>query len=547
MSAAAIGISAHVSLTVGSLIGSKTQGVSFDAASPVQISSANQATSGAGPSISLIGVGFGTNLYSIKSRIGNSGATATSWSSTTSVICQCAKGVGTGWRTSVTSGNDFGTLLSAVTYNLPTIVSGTSQSRSISGVWCSYVGGTCTCQGIVSFVGSDGVFSSSVADSTNSLSCSGGSTVVCYCFNRPFTGGQSVTITGTDFGVDDHSPAAIFASTSAEFTRWVSQSSLICKLPTCTGCGVSSSAQSVVIALGDIDSTSYTITIPYGYVNGTRRLLPSVEIYTPYVFEVPERFKCPYFWERHGLFELKAVSGMICRLEYLEGESLSWILDPCTPATLCDEIIELDINTRALLQTSLTFNIFESGQGDMINISSCTSASCEVPWALVTGHSGSKLPPDARGNPYLMISWNSDEALETSIGWSAVWNISYSRKFKRIESPATRQDALALCNALADDGGGWSLASVSSPLEQRTVAEMAGLADVWIGLEYVGESYRWADGSPVQYSNWRVGEPHSSAMMGGNGTSCTVFCGSRQGLWGTERCVTTLPYICSKK
>lgn len=88
---------------------------------------------------------------------------------------------------------------------------------------------------------------------------------------------------------------------------------------------------------------------------------------------------------------------------------------------------------------------------------------------------------------------------------------------------------------------------MSSPLEQRTVAEMAGLADVWIGLEYVGESYRWADGSPVQYSNWRVGEPHSSAMMGGNGTSCTVFCGSRQGLWGTERCVTALPYVCSKK
>ena len=549
-STSALWRSDRVAVTGGWRVGTVTESVSFDSGYPTQILKVNQATTG-GSTSSLVGVGFGTLQHSLQSRVGSTAAMTTMWLSSSSITSQCAHGVGSGWRVSVTTGIYFATMLSAVTYNLPSIAGGTSQSRSISGKWCSNVGGTCNCQGIVSFVGSDGIFSTSVADSTSSLTCSGGSTVACYCFNRPFTGGQSVTVFGSDFGVDDQSPSVSISSSSAEFTRWVSRSSLICKLPTCTDCVVSSSAQAVVVVLAGLASTSYAISVPYGYANATRRVLSSVEIHTPYLFSVPDRFKCPHFWEREGVFDLKSETGMLCRLEYSVGENLTWIIDPCSVSNLCSESVKTDPDTRALLQTILVFTSFETGQSDVITVSSCTSSQCQSAESsiLLDRYSGRNLPTPLRGSPYLKIAWSSGQTSNYSMGWSAVWNISFSRKFKIFRLFVTRADASRACDSLDEDGGGWSLASLSSPLEQSTVSGLAGMADLWIGLEGGGQqdSFNWTDGSALLYSNWATGEPNKAGMLGGKGGVCTVFGGSRMGLWRTESCFEKLVFVCSKK
>ena len=531
--------------------------ISFDSGDPTLVYAVNHPTSG-GTSLSIYGLDFGKKMYSGQNRIGLSGSQATSWTSSTSINSRCSQGVGSGLRVSVTIGLSIGTEVSAITYNLPVVVSGSSQSRSVTGSWCASVGGTCLCQGIVSFVGSDGSLSSSVSDSSISVTCSGASTEMCYCFNRPFTGGQSVTVIGSNFGVDDQTPSAIISSSSAELTHWLSQSSLICTLPTCTDCVLSSTSQSLVVDVAGLVSTSQFISVPYSYVNASsRRLLgdtvPNDGIFTPYVFHVPDKFKCPYFSEREGVFFLKSTSGMLCRREYSQNEALTWILDPCSSSeNLCNSSnIQSERETVTLLQISLFFTFFEVGHGDSISVSSCATNLCTSHWTRIAEHSGVQLPPSVTGSPFLMIRWSSDNVNDRSTGWSAFWNVSYGRKFKIFHSLLTRQEAAATCSSISSEQGAWSLASLSTSQEQSSVAALAALSDIWIGFADLDQEgvYGWPDGSryePSEYTNWGVGEPDNSGVDDFNNADCTVLGGAVGGLWRTESCFSKFKFVCSK-
>jgi hypothetical protein len=552
---AAIHASHRLSLTFGIVLGTNSAVLSYDAPDLISMLGANHPTSG-GSVLTVTGSDFGVQRYSVQSRIGRSGAQGTIWFSASSVSCRSSSGIGSGFRVSLTVGNSHGTKLAAVTYNLPSVSSCISQNREISGTWCAYPGETCYCQGIVSFVGADGLLSTSLSDSTSSLTCSGASTAMCYCFNRPFTGGQSVTVIGLDFGVDDQSPTASISLSSAEFTRWLSQSSLICKLPSCTDCGVTSSLQSVIVAVAGLESTYQTVTVPYNYINGTsaRRLLEgTMHFHTPYSYRVQERFKCPYFWQETGLVVLNMEAGMICRFAYSAGEKMTWILDPCAGLKLCYEtIIQIDNETVALIQLSLVFTSFSTGKDDKVTVSSCSSASCELYWTKLSGFSGVELPSASNGSPCLRIDWETHTLTNTSLGWAAVWNSSHSRKFKKILSPKTRQEAVAICNSLVDEESVWHLASVNSQEEQNAALQLASQADVWIGLGYLVEedTFYWPDGSlyqPKPYTNWAIGEPDKLAKNGSGITNCTLLGGSQQGFWRRENCLTELPFICSRK
>ena len=109
-----------------------------------------------------------------------------------------------------------------------------------------------------------------------------------------------------------------------------------------------------------------------------------------------------------------------------------------------------------------------------------------------------------------------------------------------------------MCNSLVDDGGGWHLASVSSPEEQSAALQLASQSDVWIGLGYLKEedAFYWPDGSlyqPNPYTNWAVGEPDYGGKSDPGITNCTFLGGSQLGFWRRGNCLMELPFICSKK
>jgi hypothetical protein len=260
--ASGIGKSLLMSLTVGSSVSSITEFISYLSSSVSSISPPNLASTGL-EEIATSGNYFGTSTYCNSGRFGYSGAGSSNWISDTSILCHSVVGVGSGFQVSVTAGAAFGTLFSAVSYDVPSITDSTIHTRTLTGTQCASSGGMCSCQGIVLNVGIDGSFTGTPYDSASSVTCSA---TACYCFSLPFTGGQVVTVLGQDFGTSDYTPIATFIDTSAEFTKWLSQSSLLCALPKCTDCLVSSTSVSVKVAVASQGSSATTINIAYSYV-----------------------------------------------------------------------------------------------------------------------------------------------------------------------------------------------------------------------------------------------------------------------------------------
>ena len=74
--------------------------------------------------------------------------------------------------------------------------------------------------------------------------------------------------------------------------------------------------------------------------------------------------------------------------------------------------------------------------------------------------------------------------------------------------PSTWLSALISC---VKDGG--ILATIESQEAQEAVHGLAGTG-TWIGLSDIqGEgAFIWADGSPLNYTNWRVNQPNNAKM-----------------------------------
>ena len=564
-----IGGSLPVIVTLGSGPGSQTDMASYNSVTVSSVSGVN------GPCTSVArvlmsGACMGTCQISGIGSVGTTRVQATSWISDTSLLCIASSGLGVALKVSATLGAAVGTFLNSFSYDLPTISSYLTESRTVQGSWCAYGNySTCYCQGIVSFVSSGESLGSNLVDSVASVTCDSGVSGSCFCFNLPFSGGQHVTILGQNFGVADFTPTSSAPATSAQYTIWVSQSSLICSLPECTDCDVSTS-QSMVVAVAGQSSLSTNILIPYSFVSTRRRGFPSTDIDVPYHFEVHESKNCPFFWLHDGNFTLKMVMGTMCRKAYDVGDNIKWTIDPCSePDPAFCNFFQIDENTVALAQVILKVTEFKIGPLDRFIVYSCVDPTCST----YSIKADSKETEDLQGfttsgNPYIQFSWISRSIGVGTAGWSVQWNQTRGRLYKQFSSPMSQADASAACIALEEDGGGWQLASITSIQEQLAVAHLAKGKKVWIGLvrsfssqdEYHGSrigskdelemfvahrkellNHSWLDGSvyiPVPFTNWK----------GRAGTTgCIILDGSTtQSLWMSMSCDALFPFVCSK-
>ncbi|XP_059015782.1 low affinity immunoglobulin epsilon Fc receptor isoform X2 [Mustela lutreola] len=90
------------------------------------------------------------------------------------------------------------------------------------------------------------------------------------------------------------------------------------------------------------------------------------------------------------------------------------------------------------------------------------------------------------------------------------------------------------------------LVSIHSQEEQDFLARHANRKGTWIGLRDLDREgeFIWMDKEPLNYSNWRLGEPNNGGqgedcvMMQGSGQWNDAFCGSRLDGWVCDRLAT---------
>lgn len=78
---------------------------------------------------------------------------------------------------------------------------------------------------------------------------------------------------------------------------------------------------------------------------------------------------------------------------------------------------------------------------------------------------------------------------------------------------------------------------------------------VWIGIYYDGAKWQWTDGTPIDYTHWRPGEPNYDG--GRTGQSCgqiysdwesDIIQAMSLGQWNDWLCNTTMrAFVCKKE
>ena len=80
--------------------------------------------------------------------------------------------------------------------------------------------------------------------------------------------------------------------------------------------------------------------------------------------------------------------------------------------------------------------------------------------------------------------------------------------------------------------------------DQVTALVSASGDSHWMGLfQRAGGSERWSwtDGSPLDFTNWRQGEPNNGGLIGGDENCALMF---ESGAWNDEECSYSEKYIC---
>lgn len=115
-------------------------------------------------------------------------------------------------------------------------------------------------------------------------------------------------------------------------------------------------------------------------------------------------------------------------------------------------------------------------------------------------------------------------------------------------TPMTRDAARSVCLAL---GPTTRLASVQSVAENALIASLIGTQEAFLGGsdDLVEGTFVWDDGTPVQLTNWNLGEPNDA----GGAEDCIEIIGALNGKWNDVPCAPTAtnilgtyPFVCER-
>jgi hypothetical protein len=106
-------------------------------------------------------------------------------------------------------------------------------------------------------------------------------------------------------------------------------------------------------------------------------------------------------------------------------------------------------------------------------------------------------------------------------------------------TPTTWEEGRTLCADL-----GAHLVTSSGPEENDAFTPLALGIDAWIGGtdQAVEDDWVWLTGEPMDYENWREGEPNDSG-----GEDCMIVEGENGGLWDDRGCDDLYPVICERE
>ena len=121
-------------------------------------------------------------------------------------------------------------------------------------------------------------------------------------------------------------------------------------------------------------------------------------------------------------------------------------------------------------------------------------------------------------------------------GWTL--NPGNNKCYKKFESPSDHTMAIVECII-----EGYNVLSINNAGEQSFVQSLKGPGNMWIGLDDTGDEsmFRWADSSPLSYTNWDDGRPGGV----GKGTKDCVMMAD-DGKWSDVQCDNQLPYMCTR-
>jgi hypothetical protein len=282
----------RVALTVGTGVGTRTRSFTFDAPVVTYAARFNAASTG-GQSVTVNGVNFGLSDYSVTVGIGKTACMTTTWSSNTGLLCAAPAGGGYGYQVAVTVLGIDGTIKSMFTYDAPVLTRVASTNSAVSGYSLVTLHGT-------GFGLSDNTPTVNVAKTAcASTSWTTMSSVSCYSpygtgsghdvlitvtsmvgteaqaftydapilsqlqgDNGPITGGTSVTLTGSNFGLTDLTPTALIGSTQCATSVWTSSTVVKCATSFSGGYGVKKSGMVELAGLSGTILDSFTYDAP---------------------------------------------------------------------------------------------------------------------------------------------------------------------------------------------------------------------------------------------------------------------------------------------